>query len=66
MIGVVRGFGPEKEGGRGCRLLTADARFLRRILIGLILATVLAGAATGLVTVEAASPALLAPDVLEG
>jgi hypothetical protein len=39
--------------------VTADARFLRRILIGLILATVLAGAATGLVTVEAASPGLL-------
>jgi hypothetical protein len=38
--------------------VTADARFLRRILIGLILATVLAGAATGLVTV-AASPGLL-------
>ena len=36
--------------------VTADARFLRRILIGLILATVLAGAATWLVTVEAASP----------
>jgi hypothetical protein len=39
--------------------VTADARFLRRILIGLILATVLAGAAAGLVTVEAASPGLL-------
>jgi len=40
--------------------VAADARFLRRILIGLILATVLAGAATGLVAVEAASPGLLA------
>jgi len=39
--------------------VSADARFLRRILIGLILATALAGAATGLVTVEASAPGLL-------
>jgi hypothetical protein len=37
--------------------VTADARFLRRILIGLILATCIAGIATAITSVEAAPPA---------
>jgi len=38
--------------------VTADARFLRRILVGLIVATCLAGVGTAIASVQAAPPAV--------
>jgi hypothetical protein len=40
--------------------VTADARFLRRILLGLILATCAAGIGTAIASVQAAPPVISA------